>query len=391
MLRFDKKNPTQVDKFIRHDPHFLKRIFGTEDVAPFWVADMDFAVADPIRDELTRLAERAQFAYEFDHKGVYSSIAEWFERRNALTLKTDSFVQVPGVLTGLALIIRELTNPGDGILIQTPAFHQFAKAIRSAERDVVTSPLKIVDRRYEMDFDDLEKKLASSAAKLIVLCNPHNPVGRVWTREEIRRTLELAAEHGVTVVSDEIFADMVMPAHSFTSIMSADEARHVALIGAPSKTFGMQSISNGYIYTTNETLLTALKKAVDSMFLGHANAFTTFATIAAFKHGDAWVDELVAYIDRTAASVGSFLAESLPSVSMYELEGTYELWLDFRAMGLAPGELVKKMGEARTGLTPGSWFSEDTALFARMNLASPRSEVLSALERLSTVLSSVAQ
>lgn len=382
MSSFDDITDGSDNKFIRHSPHMLKQLFGADDVMPFWVADMDFVVAEPITQELKRIADRGVYAYEFDAENVYRAIANWYQARHALSLNTPSLVQVPGVLAGIALLIRELTQPEDGIIIQTPVYHQFFKIIKTANRKMISNPLQITEGRYAMDFVDLENKLKPGQVKAMILCNPHNPVGRVWRPDELKQLVELADQYDVTIISDEIHSDIVYSGHAFNSMMSIAPGRHIALLGS-AKTFGMQSIANGYIYTENEALLEKIKAVVDAMYLSHGNAFTTFGTIAAFKHGGLWLDELLAYLEKTIAWVDDYLHAELPMVKMFPVEGTYQVWLDFRETGWSEKELNQLLVEkAKLGLTPGSWFGKEGRLFMRMNIASPLSKIQQAFKQL---------
>lgn len=385
-MNFDQKNNALKNNFIRNSSSMLNGIFGTTEVTSFWVADMDFSVANPIKAELQRLVDRGQFAYEFNSQGVFKAISDWYQRRHDLTLSVDSFVQVTGVLTGIALLIRELTEKGDSVLVQSPSYHQFPKVITTAGRTVVKSPLKIIDNHYEMDFDDLETKLSASDVKVMILCNPHNPTGRVWRKEELDHVLKIADRHNVTIISDEIHSDIIHSGHNFTSLMSLDAKKHGALIGSPSKTFGMQSISNGYIYTENQELLSAMRELAESLYVDHGNAFTTFATIAAFEKGEEWLDELLEYLQGNIDWIKDFLLTELPKVKMFPVEGTYQAWFDFSATGLSGDDLVKVFGEAGFGASPGTWFDNEAKHFARMNFANPRSDIEKAFKKLKVTL-----
>ena len=389
MSIFDTAPTKTGDTFVRHNPNYLKMFYGTDQVTPFWVADMDLPIADPIKDALKYVAERGQFAYEFNSEGIFAAISSWFDRRHGLTLKPESFVPFPGVLTAISLLIRELSNEGDGVLMQVPAYHQFGKIISSAGREAIKSSLVNEDGRYRMDFDDLEAKLAPKTVKLMLLCNPHNPVGRVWTAEELAHVVEIAERHDVTIISDEIHADIIYGGNRFVSLSLLDNQRHVSVLGSPAKTFGMQSISNGYIYSENEDILKRMKHVEDSMYLGHGNAFTTFATIAAYEKGDAWVDELLVYLQGTIDWIRSFLIDELPSVKMSPAEGTYQVWLDCSDTGLAGDTLKAQLGEAGFGATPGTWFDEAATQFIRINIAAPRRDIQEALKRFKSTLDQV--
>lgn len=387
MFNFDKISKNYPNKFIRHDPDMLTSFYGTTDVTPYWVADMDFEIANPIQKELKRLAERARFAYEFDSQSVFQAIVNWYQRRHGLILRTDRLLQVPGVLTGISLLIRELTDANDGILIQTPVYHQFKRLISTAGRTVIINPLKVVDGNYTMDFEDLNNKFASGQVKAMILCNPHNPVGRVWKKSEIIQLIKLANQYNVTIISDEIHSDILFDDNKFNSIASFQDESHVSLIGSPAKTFGMQSISNGCIYIADESLHQKVNNTIESMYLSHGNAFTTFATIAAFNHGDAWLDALLGYLQSTVKWIESFVKTHIPQLKIYPVEGTYQIWLDFSSLGINTDETKKLLMKAKMGLTPGSWFSAENDYFYRMNIAAPKEIIKESFERLESSIS----
>ncbi len=383
MSTFDTIHQNYEHRFAKSNPNMLKPIFGTTDVMPLWIADMDFKVAEPITNELQRLVDRGVYAYEFDPNKVFQVIADWNLRRHRLKLNRKSFVQVSGVLTGIALLIRELTNEGDGVMVQTPVYHQFYKIIKSADRKIVRNPLKIVDGNYEMDFEDLELKLQIENVKIILLCNPHNPVGRVWNREELQRLTELANTYKVTIVSDEIHSDIIYSKATFNSIASFDDNKHISILGSPAKTFGMQSISNGYLYIPNKDVFSKMKETIGSMYLDHGNAFSTFATIAAYTKGEKWVDELIVYLEKSMNWIQDFIRSEIPEVKMFVPEGTYQIWLDFSKLNLSDDALKDLIFiEARLALTPGTWFDKGHSHFMRMNIASPLPKLKEALYQL---------
>ena len=388
MQSFDTVNENHQHKFLRQDSKMLKNVFGSDELMSFWLADMDFPVAQPITEELQRLLNRGVYAYEFASKEVVESIVNWNAQRNNLALDSKAFLQVPGVLTGIALLIQNLTAPDDGIIIQTPVYHQFAQIIKKAGRKIIRNPLQIVNGRYEMDFDDLETKLKSKQAKVILLCNPHNPVGRVWERQELEQLTALANKYNVLIISDEIHSDIVYSGHRFTSIAAFQDDRHIALLGSPAKTFGMHSISNGYIYIPDTNTRKTIKNVVGSLYLDHGNALSTFATIAAYQYGGPWLDELLAYLEKNIAWIKTHLQETLPLVNMHPVEGTYQIWLDFSATQLSSQVIQQQLVEqAKVALTPGSWFDKDSALFMRMNIASPLSKIQKALTNVSAAFS----
>ncbi len=233
-----KPQPTRSDikdKFIKHDSQMLNQVYGTDQVVPYWIADMDFPIAPPISQAMQQLVSRETFSYEFDSKMVFQSIADWNKDLHGLELNTDNFVQVPGVLSAIALLIREFTKEGEGVLIQTPVYHQFRRLIESAGRTVVGNTMKIENDYYVMDFELLENQLKSGEVQMILLCNPHNPVGRVWTKAELERMVALAEKYKVMIISDEVHADIVFEGSNFTSMTSLGYENSLTIIGSPAK------------------------------------------------------------------------------------------------------------------------------------------------------------
>jgi len=381
MHDFDKSTEHVENRFAKHNTSILENFFGTTDVTSFWIADMEFEIAKPIIAELQRIVDRAVYSYEFAPTDLRQAISDWFLRRHDLLLNPERFLQVPSVLTGISLLIRTLSKPQDGVLIQTPVYHQFANIIKSANRKIVANPLINNEGKYTMDFADLEQKFKYGDVKLMLLCNPHNPVGRVWKKEELSRVLELANQYNITVISDEIHADIIYSPHTFCSFMSLDADKHIALIGSTAKTFGMHSISNGFMYIPEKTKYEIVKSDVSGMFLDHGSAFTTFATIAAYKHGEPWVEELSAYHEKVLAWMTDFIATELPKIIITPVEGTYQIWLDFSEFGLTTEELKNKIiKEAKLGLAHGDWFDPSGAhdQFMRLNFASPLAKIQAA-------------
>jgi cystathionine beta-lyase len=380
MNNFDKKKQDYQDNFIRSNPEILKNFFGVKDVKPFWIADMDFEIAQPIKDELQRLVDRNIFAYEFDKDKIFTSITEWYMHRHNLELSSENFIQVNSVLTGISLLIRELSEPNDGVLIQTPVYHQFVQTIKSANRKIVTNPLKNSKGLYTMDYEDFNHKCKTQNVKLMILCNPQNPVGRVWNKDELEKLVKIAHQYKITIISDEIHSDIIYSGKKFNSFVSVSKDNHIALLGSPAKTFGMQSIANGYIYIPNEKIWNKISQTASSLYLDHSNVFSTYATIAAYTYGSDWLDDLTNYLENTISWIQEYLNKELPQIKMSPVEGTYQIWLDFSELRLnkeALSDLVFK--KAKLGLTPGQWFGKDSSMNMRMNIASPLSKIKDAL------------
>ena len=371
------------DKFIKHDSNMLTQIYGTENVKPYWIADMDFPIASPISQAMQHLVSRETYSYEFDSKTVFNAISAWNKDRHDLDLNPEHFVQVPGVLSAIAMLIRDFTNDGDGVLIQTPVYHQFRRLIESAGRKAINNTLKIDNDRYVIDFEDFEKQLQSGNVKMVLLCNPHNPVGRVWTKSELQQLIAIAKKYQTIIISDEVHADIVFEGSTFTSMASMGYENSLTIIGSPAKNFGLNSISNGYIYSDNALLRDKIKATSSSMSLDHGNAFTTYATIAAYQQGKQWFDAFLSYTQNTRNWIVQFMASELPQVKTFAPEGTNQIWFDFTGLGLTSAELKRLLTkEAKMALTPGTWFGETDENFYRMNFASPLTQVQTSLNQL---------
>lgn len=389
LYNFDQPVEIGQHNFVKANPTFLKNMFGATDITPLWIADMDFRIAKPITDAIERLAQRGVFAYEFPPQEIHQSLSAWYLRKNALALNPDHFMVINGVLTGIAVILQEFSEKGDNILIQTPVYHQFAKAIKENGRNVITNSLKLENNRYVMDFEDLEQKLIQDQPQLILLCNPHNPVGRVWEKEELSQLVELAKKYDTLIVSDEIHSDIVFKGATFNSLTTFDYDKTIALIGSPAKTFGMQSIAAGYIYSDNNEYRKKLQHKIEAMYLNHTTSLTMYALKAAYDEGDDWLNALLAYLQQSRDEITDFIQKNIPEVSVIQSDGTYQLWLDFRKLDLSNEELDHLFFQkSKVGLAPGYWFGEDGSGFARINYASPRPVIMDALERLQQAIPS---
>lgn len=385
--QFDKNHIVE-NNFAKNNSTFLKAMFGSADVMPLWIADMDFEIAKPIQEALQKLVTRNIYAYEFDNEAVFKVISDWNLKRHQLKLNTKFFVQVSGVLTGIGVLIRELTEKEDGIMVQTPVYHQFYKAIESADRKVIHNKLSLIDGRYQMDFEDMERKLKTLNIKAILLCNPHNPVGRVWTKTELQKLVDLANKYEVTIVSDEIHSEIVYSCSNFNSITSINNSEnHITIIGSPAKTFGMQSIANGFLYIPNKHRLKQVKNTVGSLYLDHATILSAKATIAAYTKGEEWLNDLLLYLEKTIDWIDSFVQNELPGVAFYKPEGTYQIWLNFSELNISDAALKHLVvNQAKLALAPGDWFESSHTQFMRMNIASPLSKIQQAFYQLKNAI-----
>ncbi|RPH32583.1 MAG: putative C-S lyase [Bacteroidales bacterium] len=367
-------------------------IFGNENVLPMWVADMDFASPDFI---LTALASRIKhpiLGYTHIDKTFTDTIAWWNQKRHKWVINPDSISVCAGVVSGLNHAIQAYTRPGDKIIIQTPVYHPFFSTISNNGRIILQNPLIEKELKYSMDYENLEE-LASQGAKMVIISNPHNPVGRVWAKDELIRLGEICYKHKILVVSDEIHSDLIIKPHKHTPFASISEAfsMNTVTFASTSKTFNLAGLSTGHVIIQNPELHSKFKKALESTGAGMGNIFGFEAVKAAYTpKGEQWLEEALEYIKGNALLVEGFISSKLPKIKLSELQGTYLLWLDFRGLGLDDESISNLLvNRAEVGLSKGSIFGEQGKCFQRMNIACPRSTVQEALDRIYRVFKDI--
>lgn len=359
-----------------------------EDVLPFWVADMDFRAPQAVRDAIRRRAEHGIFGYSRPKADYYEALEEWFGTRHGWQIDRNALVITPGVVFALSMAVRAFTAPGDTILVTEPVYYPFFSSIEGNGRTLVKSSLLLENGAYAMDYADIEEKIKAHKVRLLLLCSPHNPVGRVWRREELERLAAICLAHDVLVVADEIHADFVRPGHRHTPFasLSPEIAARTITCTAPSKTFNLAGLQLSNIFITEKSLRRSFKKEVYSTGYDEPNIFGLLAARAAYSEGGAWLAALLAYLEQNIARTKDFLAARLPRVKLVEPEGTYLLWLDFRAYGLEAKALDRKIiDEARLWLDDGAIFGASGAGFQRLNIACPWAMLEKGLEALARV------
>lgn len=352
-----------------------------------WVADMDFAVLPQIRSAVTERAAHPIYGYSIPPAGYEESFMDWCARRHGLSIEKEWMLRVTGVVTAMKAAILALTKPGDRVLVQTPVYPPFLGAVQITGRTLVCNPLTPDgEGRYRMDFDDLERQLAQGVP-LMLLCSPHNPVGRVWTEEELERLLALCRRYGTLVFSDEIHWDLAYGGHCHTSLLHFEDAKKCCILSTSAgKTFNIAGLKSGFAVVPNPGIRKKLYEQLDIFGAGSGNLFGYAATMAAYQHGDAWAGALVGYLEANAAFVCRYLRENLPMVKAFMPEGTFLMWLDFRAFGIAQEVLLRMLtDDAGVIVNDGVTFGLEGNGFVRLNIACTRSRLQEGMERIQRV------
>ena len=383
--------PINFDEIIdRRNTSCLKHDFAVErgypaDILPFWVADMDFRTPAPVIDALKVRAEHGIFGYTQVKDDYFAVLQNWFRTRHDWTVERRDLILTPGVVFAIATAIRAFTKVGDAVLIQQPVYYPFANMIRQNERVIVDNPLRLIEGRYEIDFADFEQKIIEHRVKLFILCSPHNPVGRVWTRAELEQIAAVCLRHNVIVVADEIHEEFVRPGfrHIPFASLSEEAAAITVTCTSPSKTFNLAGLQISNIFIRNAQLRRRFKEELSRTGYDEPNTLGLTGAKAAYEHGAEWLTQLLAYIEENYARTKSFLAEHLPKVQIIEPEGTYLLWLDFRAYRLSDEALNEKIiREARLWLDDGPIFGAGGSGFQRINIACPWATLETGLQNL---------
>ena len=368
---------------------FAMKRKGRDDLLPMWVADMDFPLPEEILNVFHNRISHGIFGYSDPTDPYYAALNKWFSTHYGYTIEPE-WISVPcGVVFALATAVKAFTEPGDACIIQQPVYYPFREVIENGDRKLVNSQLRYENGRYTMNYEDFEQKVVENNVKLYILCNPHNPVGRVWTKDELVRIADICLKHGVTMLVDEVHADFIYPGHKFTSFMTLDEKYREKLIvcTSPSKTFNVAGLQPASIIMPNPEV--KAKFETEKAAAGYSNApiMSLLATTTCYEMGPDWVAELVAYITENKNYFKKFVEENFPKAYFVEPEGTYLIWVDFSAYGYSDEELEHIMlEEAHLWLDSGKIFGPATAQFERFNIACPRSTIETALNQLKEAL-----
>lgn len=383
MSRFDEVIDRHGTGSIKWDGAKMRGV--PEQAIPMWVADMDFRVADPVAEALTNSVKHGIFGYTNTDGAYEESVCRWFFDRFHVTMRPEWIVKTPGIVFAINAAICAYTTPGDGVLIQEPVYYPFAQSILRNHRKVVNNELVYHNGVYSIDFADFEEKIVSEQVKLFILCSPHNPVGRVWSREELNRMAEICIRHHVFIVSDEIHCDFTTEKYPHTVFagLSKQAAGNCMVCTSPSKTFNLAGLQISNIFVPDENRRAALKKAIARTGYDECNVMGLVACKAAYDQGAEWLDELKEYLAGNLAYVRAFLKERLPQLHLVEPQGTYLIWIDFSALHMTDEELDRFIVEkAGLWLDGGRMFGKASGQFQRFNIACPRSLLQQAFEQL---------
>ena len=355
------------------------------EVLPMWIADMDFRTAPPVIDALAKRVQHGVFGYTKVPDAYFDAVTGWFERRHGFGFRKEWMLFTTGVVPALSAVIKALTSPGDKVIVQQPVYNCFFSSIRNNMCEMVSNDLIYKDGVYNIDFSDLEEKASDPQAKLLLLCNPHNPAGRVWTLGELTKIGDICFRNNVIVVSDEIHCDLTYPGHTFIPFASVSEEflNNLVTCSAPSKTFNIAGLQAANIFASDEEMRKKIDKALNVNEVCEINAFAVEALIAAYNEGEEWLDELRQYLYSNYIYLKDFFTQHLPQLTILPLEATYLVWVDCSALGLSSAEITKKLlDDEKLWLNEGTIYGTAGEGFIRLNIACPRELLVQGLDKI---------
>ena len=374
----------------RHNTACLKYDFAIQrgrpaDVLPLWVADMDFPIAREIQEALIARCQHAVFGYSESDDAYFNTVHDWYAKHFNWETKQEWLTKTPGIVFALAMAVKAFTKPGEAVLINQPVYYPFTEVIKDNKRELINSPLVLKDGKYSIDFADLEAKIVQNNVKLMLLCSPHNPVGRVWSREELQKIGDICLAHNVIIVSDEIHSDFVWGENKHTVFATLGEkyAQNCMVCTAPSKTFNIAGLQVSNIFIPNEDLRRAFRHEVAAAGYSQVNTLGLVACEAAYRYGEDWLNQVKTYIEANIRFVDEYLKSNLPQIKLLAPQGTYLIWLDCSALGFTAEDREQWLWhKAKLWLDGGGIFGPEGQAFERINVACPRSTLLQALEQL---------
>lgn len=386
---FDKKIDRKGSNSVKWDT--LSSRFNNEDAIPLWVADMDFEVDKNITDKIKKRLEHGIFGYGTTPDSYYEALQSWMIKNHNYNIEKEWVVFAPGVVPGISYVVGAFADKGDEIIIQSPVYHQFYNIIENNGCKVVDNPLIVKDGKYKMDFDDLENKI-NDKTKMIILCSPHNPIGRVWERDELIKLGEICLKHNILVVCDEIHSDIVYKGYKHTVFSTIDKKlEDISIIcSAPNKTFNIAGFKTANIIVANKDIREKLQKYMEKLFMDSHTLLGTIAQEEAYKNGQVWYEELMDYLEENKNFTIDFIKNRIPKLEVTHPEGTYLLWIDFSNLNMDEEELSRFLiNDCGVILNKGSDFGKNYGQFQRLNIATQRDVLREALERIEKKVNSI--
>jgi cystathionine beta-lyase len=380
-INFDKIISRENTNSVKFDGR--QQYFGTADVSPLWVADMDFDVPECVTQALRERINHPVFGYTLYPESIYQSIIEWFQRRHQWTIEREWIVFAPGVVPSLFAAAQAFAKEGEGVIVQSPVYFPFFSAVMTNNRKLINNPLREVDDYYEMDFEHLEH-CAQQGAKLLMLCTPHNPVGRVWSEAELQQVLDISRRYDLTILSDDIHCDLIYSGVKHTMLgRLAQPGDKIITTIAPNKSFNIPGLGLSALVIPNATERNAMKHMFESLHVGNYNPLSIVAFEAAYREGDVWLDALMHYLENTRDFAADFIVREIPQIKLIKPEATYLLWLDCRRLGMNDAQLRDFfVRECKIGMNPGAVFGEGGNGFMRMNIGTQQARVAHALNNI---------
>lgn len=366
----------------KSNPKTLESLFGKNDIQPFWVADMEFQIAKPIQESLIERISNSGFGYEYKPDSFYIAQKNWYQNNYGIDLNKNHTIYSPSITTTITVLIENFTSESNGIIIQPPVFMEFRDVIRNTNRRIIKNPLKLIEKQYLIDFQDLEKKAKLENNKVLIICNPHNPVGRVWTKEELSEIVRICKENDLLLISDEIHKDIILFNNQFTSALQfINDYDKIVVCTSEAKTFNFCGIADSMAIIQNENIKKSVFKTFKKYNLGRTNALTRVALESAYNQGQSWLKEVIKAVEENIKTIEIELENSM--IELINPEGTYQVWLDFRKIFKDPKEMFTHITEnSGIGLNAGHWFGREGALFMRMNVATSNEKITNAIKKI---------
>jgi len=381
-MNLDKK--ISVLPLTKSNPKTLFSLFGSSEIMPMWVADMEFEIDNSIQKALIDRISDSGFGYEYKPESFFLAQKKWYQNHYDIELIKEQLLFSPSITTSISVIIENFTSKGDGVIIQPPVFMEFRDVIRNTGRRIVKNSLQLKNGNYKIDFEDLENKTKPEENKVLILCNPHNPVGRVWRKEELNKIVAICKKNNIILVSDEIHKDIILFGNKFTSVLQYTNVwNKIIACTSEAKTFNLCGISDSMVIVPNDEIRSSIKATFKKYNLGRTNALTRITLETAYTKGDAWLKKLIVTIEINVNLIENELIKSNSRIKLIKPEGTYQVWLDFKDIYKDSKEMFHHLTEkSKIAMNAGHWYGREGALFMRMNIATSKEKVQKAIDQI---------